>query len=535
MVTSKMLVEKWTPLIESEKARKVKNPEVMALVLENQENSLNEQASTGLGDIAQYTPILVPAVRRIFPNLLANEICGVQALNGPTGYAFALRFGYEGAGGKRNLTGTTGVGSVGNPNYPNASRSVQKNAQAFGGFAAVITTKTAGAGTPVAMIRDTNAQTITTPGSDVYLGATKIGTVAVYEPVTSGSAGKVLVDLDGVATHYFDNGAIYLANGSLVGTVAALNFGAVATSENWTVVAVFNNEAGYNMIFSSDAYFNYASTAASEYQKRNSMKSMKMSMEKFAVDVQSRKLKAEYSIELAQDLKAVHGMDAEAELINILEYEISAELDRELVEAIYANTTSAGTWTYGTAGVYAANNPSATAFNQFGAYGVADGRFEMEKFRTLYTRIVREANAVAIATRRGAANFIICSLNVASALECLSNFMYSAVPGNVETTIGVAKIGTLDGRFTVYLDTFAYDDFFVVGYKGNTAFDTGIIYCPYIPLMVQKITDPDTLQPVIGMQCRDAIVGNMWGAEKYYRKVTCSFAGSSLVQGNYYI
>jgi hypothetical protein len=253
------------------------------------------------------------------------------------------------------------------------------------------------------------------------------------------------------------------------------------------------------------------------------MKSMKMSLERFAVETQSRKLKAEYSMELAQDLKNIHGMDAEAELINILEYEISAELDRELCDAIHQNCTPAGTWAYGTTGNIVANTVN-----------TADGRWEIEKFRTLYTRIIREANAVALQTRRGSANFIICSLNVASALETLSNFMYSAIPGNVEPQLGVAKVGTLDGRFTVYLDTFATTDFFIVGYKGNSAFDTGIIYCPYVPLQIQKVTDPNTFQPLIGFMTRDAIVGNLWGAERYYRKVKVDFTGSSFITGSYY-
>jgi hypothetical protein len=530
-VSSKMLVEKWTPLIESEKARTVKNKEVMAQILENQEASLNESGSTALGDIAQYTPILVPAVRRIFPNLLANEICGVQALNGPTGYAFALRFGYENAKGKKNINGSGIV-------YPTAPRAVQKNSQAFGAFAAVLTGVTGSATTATT---NTFSAGVISGGDKVFIGTTEVGTLSIVESASQGT--KVLINLTSSGTasldYYADtiNGVVSVVTAAapttpITGTIA-LSKGLVGAAYlTGTPVVTFNNEAGFNLVFTSQAYFNYASTASAEYQSRSTMKSMKMSMEKFAVDVQTRKLKAEYSIELAQDLKQVHGVDAEAELINILEYEISAELDRELVEAVYSNVTSAGTWAYGSVGQYTSTPATGNAFS---INGIADGRYEMEKFRTLYTRIVREANAVAIATRRGAANFIICSLNVASALECLSNFMYSAVPGNVETTIGVAKIGTLDGRFTVYLDTFAYDDFFVVGYKGNTAFDTGIIYCPYVPLMVQKITDPDTLQPVIGMQCRDAIVGNMWGAEKYYRKVTCNFAGSSLVQGNYYV
>jgi hypothetical protein len=509
MSDSKVLVEKWDKIVKSDKARTVKNVEVMSQLLENQEKHCLTEASS-VGDIAQYTPILVPAVRRIFPNLLANEIVGVQALNGPTGYAFALRFGYADAGGKKNLN----PADIAYPSSSATQSRVQQNDSKFTGFALVLTA---------------NAPAGTAKGTDVKISSTKIGVVGHVEK------NKVLIDLASTGTHYFDNGVVYANNGSAIGTVTTAStilLGATGT-DAVTSTIFFNNEAGYNLIFAN--YFAGVTTLAGETLARSSMKTMKMSLEKFPVDVQTRKLKAEYSIELAQDLKAVHGLDAEAELINILEYEISAELDRELVEAIYANTTNGGTWSYGSIGTYQAGVAPASGYTGFTNGGISDGRWEMEKFRTLYTRILREANVVALSTRRGAANFIICSLNVATALQCLNNFMYSAVPGNVETTIGVAKIGTLDGRFTVYLDTFAYDEFFVVGYKGNTAFDTGLIYCPYIPLMVQKVVNPDTFQPMIGMQCRDAIVGNLWGASKYYRKVTCDFTGSSLIQSNYYV
>lgn len=523
IVESKMLVEKWSPLIESTKARKVKNPEVMARLLENTESVLAEAATT-LGDISQYTPIIVPAVRRVVPNLLANEIVGVQAMNGPTGYAFAIRFAYDGAGAKQDING--------NHAYPTGGTGVQKNSQAFLGFAVVL----ASAATGVVV------------GQKVYLddGSTTIGTVAHVE------ANKVLIDLvtvypagDSVAaagTHYIDRSIIYTLAGASVQDLTGagvLKFGAKSgtssTVNGAAITVAFNNEAGYNLIFSN--YIPKYATGTAEYLERTAMKTMKMKIERFAIEARTRKLKAEYSIELAQDLKAVHGLDAEAEIINMLEYEITAELDRELVEAIYANTTNAGTWSYGTAGIYAGGaSPVGTgAVPASGFYGVADGRNEMEKFRTLYTRIIREANAVAIATRRGAANFIICSVNVATALQTMQNFMYSAVPGNVEVTIGIAKLGTLDSRFTVYLDTFAYDDFFVVGYKGNSAWDSGLLYCPYVPLMIQRVTDPNTFQPLVGMQVRDAIAGNLLGAEKYYRKVSCSFQGSSLLSGNYYL
>lgn len=506
METNSVLLEKWSPLIESKKAKPVKDKEAMALVLESQEKWLmNEASSTALGDIAQYTPILVPAVRRIFPNLLANDIVGVQPMNGPTGYAYALRYSYEGAPGKSNLNG--------NHNYPGAPNAigadqVQKNNQDFGAAALVI------AG-------DVSAVN----GQDVIVDPTGDGTANVtygkvaYSEVDLGQGlTKILVNITNGASVSFKAALDALTKGT-----AKISFGGVATvlGSDFQIVGYFNNEAGFNLIFKN--YIARRTLTDAEYLDRSQMKSMKMSLERFAVETQSRKLKAEYSVELAQDLKNVHGLDAEAELINILEYEISAELDRELVDAIHNNCTPAGNWYYGSEGNHVANTVN-----------TADGRWEIEKFRTLYTRIIREANAVALSSRRGAANFIICSLNVASALETLSNFMYSAIPGNVEPQIGVAKIGTLDGRFTVYLDTFATTDFFIVGYKGNSAFDTGIIYCPYVPLQIQKVTDPNTFQPLIGFMTRDAIVGNLWGADRYYRKVKVDFTGSSFITGSYY-
>jgi len=471
---SKMLVEKWDQLIESPKAKVVGNKEAMAQLLENQEKYVLEEAQNVAGDVAQYTPILVPAVRRIFPNLLANEIVGVQPLSMPTGYAYALRYSYAKGTGVANPQLDRGMTNRFNLNA---------NKPLFGS---------------VAFIVDGNI--VANEGDAVTdAAAVAIGTVAYVED------NKVLVQL------------------TAPGAIAAGATSIVIGASTYPVTFVMDNEAGFNLIFKN--YAQVLSTAQGEQLGKpgTDFRSMRMSLERTSVEAMTRKLKAEYTIELAQDLKAVHGLDAEQELINILEYEISAEIDRELVDQINSIATPAAAWSYGSTGQWAA--PAAPA---------ADGRWEQEKFRTLYTKIVKEANAIALTSRRGAGNFIIASTNVCTALEGLSSFMYSAVPGQVQATLGVAKVGVLDGRFTVYLDTFAMTDYVTVGYKGPGQFDTGVIYCPYVPLQLMKVTDPETFQPKIAFMTRDAITSNLFGAQNYYRTFAVDFTGSSLAGVQFY-
>ena len=468
-----LLVEKWNELIESPKAKAVGNKEAMAQLLENQESYVNENAQNVAADMAQYTPILVPAVRRVFPNLLANEIVGVQPMNMPTGYAYALRYQYAKADGQM-------LRDRGQIDRFNPGRSA---APQFGGIAIV------------------TAAAIPASATTVLDGSGVIGTLVHIE----GNKALVQLAVAGNAPAPGDAITFKDAGGAAVGAPD-------------TISLVFNNEAGFNLLFKN--YAQVLPTAQGEQLGKpgTDFRSMKMSLERVSVEAMTRKLKAEYTIELAQDLKAVHGLDAEGELINILEYEITAELDRELVDAINGSATPvAEGWSYAAGG----------------APIVADGRWEQERFRTLYTKITREANIIALTSRRGAGNFFICSTNVITALEQLPNFMYSAVPGDVKPTFGVAKVGTLDGRFTVYCDTFAYGDYVTVGYKGPSQFDTGIIYCPYIPLMLQKVTDPDTFQPKLGFMTRDAIAGNLFGAQNYYRTFKVDFTGSTL-QGSYF-
>jgi hypothetical protein len=348
---------------------------------------------------------------------------------------------------------------------------------------------------------------------DAAISTLAVGDTTINDPIT-GTAATVL---------YFENNVggpgqkilLQCVNASQAAILknAAQIRKATGTPSNVTVA--FNNEAGFNLIFTN--YINPVTTTVGETMGASgglAFPEMKMNLERINIEVKTRKLKAEYTLELAQDLKAVHGLDAEAELINILEYEITAELDRELATIIYNKATVVTPWAY-----------------KSGSGVVADGRWEAERFRTLYTRIIKEANQIALTTRRGTGNFMICSTNVVSALESLSNFMYSAVPGDVKPTLGVARVGTLDGRFSVYLDTFAQTDFVLVGYKGPGQFDTGVIYCPYVPLLLQKVTDPNTFQPKLAFMTRDAIVGNLFGVQNYYRYIPVDFTGSALVPG----
>ena len=193
--------------------------------------------------------------------------------------------------------------------------------------------------------------------------------------------------------------------------------------------------------------------------------------------------------------------------------------------------TQAGTWNYGDIGAPVGQSTTTTPGDTEGiqTIGIADGRDELMKFRTLYTRIVREANTIAKTTRRGAGNFIICSINTLTALESLNNFNYSSVGGTLGQLGNFSNVGTLDGRFAVYVDTLNLGgDYVLVGYKGQGIFESGVVYLPYIPVMLQKTVREETLQPVIGAMTRSAIMYNMQGTNNYYRKLDVTLAYSQL-------
>ena len=248
---------------------------------------------------------------------------------------------------------------------------------------------------------------------------------------------------------------------------------------------------------------------------------MAFSIEKVTVAAKSRALKAEYTTELAQDLKAVHGLDAETELANILQSEILVEINRELVRTIYTNA-----------------KPGAVATAVAGTFDLdvdANGRWSVEKFKGLMFQIEQEANAIAKGTRRGKGNMVICSSDVASALQMAGVLDYTPALNsnslNVDDT-GNTFAGVLNGRYKVYIDPYAVGNYLVVGYKGSSSFDAGLFYCPYVPLQMVRAVGENSFQPKIGFKTRYGMVSNPYAqgatqgngaltvnTNEYYRRV----------------
>ena len=264
----------------------------------------------------------------------------------------------------------------------------------------------------------------------------------------------------------------------------------------------------------------------------NLFREMSFSIEKTSVTAKSRALKAEYTLELAQDLKAIHGLDAEQELANILSSEVLAEINREVVRRVYSVAKKGAANNVATAGVFDLDVDS-------------NGRWSVEKFKGLLFQIERDCNAIAQETRRGKGNFLMCSADVASALAMAGVLDYSSgltgaggpSIGEVDDT-GNLLVGTINGRIKVYVDPYAANlsdkHYYVVGYKGTSPYDAGLFYCPYVPLQMVRSIDPNNFQPKIGFKTRYGVIENPFArgttalasngalddnANKYYRRV----------------
>ena len=235
------------------------------------------------------------------------------------------------------------------------------------------------------------------------------------------------------------------------------------------------------------------STAAGEALTGGGFGDMGFTIEKAVVEAKTRGLKAEYTMELAQDLKAIHNLDAESELANILSTEILAEINREVINTINAKAI---------VGFSGAATPGTT--DTFDLSTDADGRWAVEKFKSLMFQIEVEANKIALTTRRGKGNFIICSSNVASALAAAGVLDYApALATNLQVdATGNTFAGVLNGRLKVYVDPYAGADYVTVGYRGTNAYDAGLFYCPYVPLTMVRAVDEATFQPKVAFKTR---------------------------------
>ena len=263
----------------------------------------------------------------------------------------------------------------------------------------------------------------------------------------------------------------------------------------------------------------------------NAFNQMAFSIEKVTVTAKSRALKAEYSLELAQDLKAIHGLNAEAELANILSTEILAEINREVIRTIYKVAEQGAVSNTATAGTFDLDVDS-------------NGRWSVEKFKGLLFQIERDANAIAQRTRRGKGNIVMCSADVASALTMAGILDYTPALNsnlNVDDT-GNTFAGTINGKFRVYIDPYSANltaantgggnQYYVVGYKGSSPYDAGLFYCPYVPLQMVRAVGENSFQPKIGFKTRYGIVANPFAEgtsqgmgrlgvnqNRYYRRV----------------
>ena len=464
---AKALLEKWSPVLDynSKNVGAIEDDHTRlntAILLENQETwcikeAANEAGGSGsvfggslqgtsthfsgdnyaAGD-ARLPKILIPMIRRTFPELITNELVGVQPMSGPVGLAFALRYKYEDEGLGRG--GLDGSGSA-------AAASV-------GGHAAVADEKEAG------------FQTLDTR----FTGTSS-------DALSSSTADFTMLGVDqGVAQ--------LLAN----------------------------------------------------YELTSAIPQMVVSFEKTAVEAGTRRLAARWSVELEQDLKNMNGIDIDTELTNAMSYELQAEIDREMLIRMIKVALDAGS------GIgYSTWSPAS-----------ADGRWLAERNRDFYQKLIVEANRIAVRNRRGAANFVVATPRVCAILEMLPEFNGMPVNSNVNTQpVGVAKVGNLGGRFNVYRDTRTegqWEDYntegntttgrqnrleyALLGYKGPEFYDTGIVYCPYIPVMVQRTIGPNDFAPRVGMLTRYGVVDHIFGAKLYYHVVIVKNLGEAFTPGN---
>jgi len=321
------------------------------------------------------------------------------------------------------------------------------------------------------------------------------------------------------------NNAASLTQGDYTGaTDGGTDVGFGTTAQGGSNPSILNGGAG-NAYSVGQGFKTQDLEKLGDNTSNNDFREMAFSIEKVSVTAKSRALKAEYSLELAQDLKAIHGLDAEAELANILSTEILAEINREIIRTIYKSAEAGAQTNTASTGVFDLDTDS-------------NGRWMVEKFKGMIFQLERDANAIAQRTRRGKGNIILCSADVASALTAAGQLDYTpALNSNLQVDdTGNTFAGTLNGRYRVFIDPFAANldanQYYVMGYKGTSPYDAGLFYCPYVPLQMVRAVGQDTFQPKIGFKTRYGMVANPFAegttqglgritgnSNRYYRRV----------------
>lgn len=346
--------------------------------------------------------------------------------------------------------------------------------------------------------------------------ASSTGNVGNYDPVLIGLIRRAMpklmaFDLIGVQPMTMPTGLVFALRSRYTnasGAEALLNEADSGFSDGSGAVAGGNNPvgavSGLSPWGSTPAFTRPGgvSTAAGEdFGGATTLNEMTFTIEKLTVTAKERALKAGYTVELAQDLRAVHGLDAEAELSNLLSNEVIAEINREVVRNVYTIATPGAQTNVQTAGTFDLDVDS-------------NGRWSVERFKGMLFQIERDANRIAQTTRRGRGNFILCSADVASALAMSGKLEYAPSLSTDLTVddMGQSFCGILNGKYKVYIDPYMANgdanQFALVGYKGSSAFDAGMFYCPYVPLTMYKAIDPTTFQPRIAFKTRYGIAGN---------------------------
>jgi hypothetical protein len=399
----------------------------MRVLLENTEKEYDRMVNEGTlsGDVAQFTPILLPMVRRVYPNLIANELLGVQPMTMPTGYIYALTNRYTGT--DLNKVSPTASGIVVEYTFT-ANDSDDANIKA----------------------------------GDVVTGnaSSAVGTVTFVD-----GEGKALIAVTSGSFTLSDNAATVNTpeDGDTDGATIAIS-------------GVYSNEASFGLILKG--YTGPYTTAEAEKLGKD-MREVGFSIDKKSIEVKSRALKGQYSVEMLQDLKRQHGLAADEEVMSLMAYEMQAELDREIVDFVNANSTQV-----------------ANAYN-FTAASDAEGRWEIEKYRVQAIKLSAEAKQIGLDTKRGQGNTLVVSPKVITMLEQIGSFATAPMSNGTTNPISGGVAGTFDNQFKVIVDQYATSDYATVLYKGANNRDAMGFFAPYVPISFTKVTHAESGQPAV--------------------------------------